>query len=709
MADNLTTIIYFQQNKMKLSEIKGIGAQMEKKLSALGIATIGNLMSFFPSKYVDLGLPTSVINAEEGQFYLFEGDVVRVKEQNSKKKAFTVTFRDSIAVKPVFFNAIFFNQPYLKNQFEEGKRFRLFSKITDGGISMLVNPTVEPVDKLKLLTKGIYTVYPLRNEIGQRTFKKMVYECFLTMNYKPSVKGVCDTSSPIEVAIEQNSIQGANLSDSQYALFDTLYKIHFPRSKEECEEAIESLSAIDFAMGLKTYRNTHKSAVRMRKNGYNAVGNEKGLFEKSLDFALTESQSKAIDDITSDLIGNENMSRIVSGDVGSGKSVVAYYAMVFSALAGRQSAYMCPTEILATQQYEKFKQIAEKLNIKVGLLTSSTKTAERRGILSGLKSGEILAIFGTQALVSKDVEYFDLSIAIIDEQHRFGVSCRAELENKGASDVLTLTATPIPRTLALTLYDDIDLSSIYKRESARTNISTKIMSDQKLDDLVNYVVEQCSNEKKQAFFVCPTIKDSDGLDLYSVEKFYEGYADRFSDLTTAILHGKMSNSDKSTVMQEYSLGNIDVLFATSLIEVGIDTKASIMTILNSDRFGLASLHQLRGRVGRDGKPAYCFLHTKSLGATALDRLRAMEDFDDGLMLAEKDLEMRGAGDFLGTKQKGITSSPYFKLPSNAKVLIRAKEMSKDSKYDELTSLMHELFGADYSDFENQLKSVTLNS
>lgn len=694
---------------MKLSEIKGIGAQIEKKLGALGIATIGNLMSFFPSKYVDLGLPTSVINAEEGQFYLFEGEVVRVKEQKGKRNSFTVTFRDSIAVKPIFFNAIFFNQPYLKGQFEVGKKFRLFSKITDGGVSLLVNPTVEPVDKLKLLTKGIYTVYPLRNEIGQRTFKKMIYECFLSLGYKPSVRGVCDTSTPIDVVIDQNSLQGANLSDSEYALYDTLYKIHFPRNKVECAEAIESLSTIDFAMGLKAYHNTHKSTVRMRKNAFVINTNVKEKFENTLNFPLTKSQLNAIDDITTDLTGKESMSRIISGDVGSGKSVVAYYTMVFSALAGRQSAYMCPTEILAIQQYENFKQIARKLGVNVALLTSSTKSAERRAILDGIQSGEISAVFGTQSLIGKDVVYRDLAIAIIDEQHRFGVSCRAELENKGARDVLTLTATPIPRTLALTLYDDIDVSSIYKRENAKTNISTKILSDQKLDDLVEYVVEQCSTHHKQAFFVCPTIKDSDGLDLYSVEKFYQAFSSKFDNLTTAILHGKMSNADKTSVMKDFSEGNISVLFATSLVEVGIDTKASIMVILNADRFGLASLHQLRGRVGRDGCPAYCFLHTKSLGETALNRLMAMENFDDGLMLAEKDLEMRGAGDFLGTKQNGITSSPYFKLPSSAKVLMRAKDMSKNKVYDDLTVIMRDLFEADYSDFENKLKSVTLNS
>ena len=693
---------------MKLCEIKGIGVQLEKKLSALGIATVGDLMSFFPSKYVDLGLPTSVIKAEAGQFYLFEGEVVRVKEQKGRTKSFTVVFRDSIAVKPVFFNAIFFNQPYLKNQFEVGKRFRLFSKIADADISMLVNPTIEPVDNLKLLSKGIYTVYPLKNEIGQRTFKKLILEAFSYLGY--DVNGL-NNSLNIDDRMLQSLSKTASFDriDGEGLLVHALYKIHFPTCIDEGERAVELLSSIDFAIGLKAYLNSKKYAVRTRKIFYNKVENVRSDFSNVIDFPLTPSQSQAIDDISNDMLGREHMSRIISGDVGSGKSIVAYFAMVFASLAGKQAAYMCPTEILATQQFEKFKVIADKLNIPTALLTSSTRSAERRAILNDLQEGKILAIFGTQSLIGKDVLYQNLALAVIDEQHKFGVSCRAELENKGACDVLTLTATPIPRTLALTLYDDIDVSSIYKRESAKTNISTKILSDQKLDALVEYVKNQCLDYGKQAFFVCPTIKDSDGIDIYSVEKFFEAYNEHFGNLTTSILHGKMSNAEKNAVMTSFSDGEIDLLLATSLIEVGIDTKASIIVILNADRFGLASLHQLRGRVGRDGSPSYCFLHTKANSVDALDRLVAMENFDDGLMLAEKDLEIRGSGDFLGTRQKGITLSPYFKLPSNAKVLMRAKAMSKDAGFDRLTDVMSELFGADYSDFEDSLKSVTLNS
>ncbi len=694
---------------MELTKIKGIGAQLEKKLNALGIVNIGNLLSFLPSKYINLGLPTSVLTAEEGQFYLFEGEVVKLRENSSRKKSFTVIFKDVISKKTTFFNAIFYNQPYLKSEFEIGKKFRLFSKIASGGVSLLVNPIVEPLDKLKLLTNGIYTVYPLKNEIGQRTFKKLIYEAFKLSGYQPTLNGIVEEkTSPIEQAIQYGTELHTNLNSCEFALLDTLYKLHFPSNESEGRENLETLSAIDFAMGLKTYQKSKLSATKCRKVFYKNQNNIKLCLQNVLGFSITSSQSRAMDSIAIDLESSANMSRIVSGDVGSGKSVVAYYALIYAATNGKQAAYMCPTEILATQQYSSFKKIGDALGISSALLTSSTKAAERKSILTGIKSGEISILFGTHSLVGNEVIYNNLSLAVIDEQHKFGVSCRAELENKGANDVLTLTATPIPRTLALTLYDDIDVSLIEKRESAKTNISTKIVSDSKLDDLINYITEECKSGK-QAFIVCPTIKDSDGLDLYSLDKFALSYSNVFNNLSASILHGKLSSAEKASAMADFSTGKTNLLVATSLIEVGIDTSANIIAILNADRFGLSSLHQLRGRVGRDGKHAFCFLHTKSSGDSALERLFALENIDDGLMLAERDLEIRGSGDFLGTKQKGITTSPYFKLPSNAKILLKAKELSKSQDYDQLTDVMSKLFDADYSDFAEQLKSVTLNS
>lgn len=683
---------------MELKAVKGIGESTIAKLSELGITSVGGLISFLPSKYVNLKLPESALYAEEGQFCLLVGEVVRVTEPSNRgTKSFTVTFLDKISNKRFFFKGIFYNQPYLYGDFEIGKSFRILAKITKiNGDVILINPTFEPEDKIKRLNKGVFTVYPLKGLIGQRTFKNI-----------------------IENAIDGMRVQGKNLYDvtDEYGNPDSaiesiriaLRSAHFPNSEEECKNALETLASLDFACGLYNYRNSRKNASKERKVFYNFQNSGILWFENLLNWRLTDTQKETMNSIADDLIKPCTMSRIVYGDVGSGKSVVAYFALTKSFDGGKQSAYMCPTEILAKQQYDNFLPIANKLEMNVALLTSSTHYADRKEILRGLSSGDIDAVFGTQSLVGGEVNYKSLSLAVIDEQHKFGVSCRTQIEEKGACDILTLTATPIPRTLALTVYDDIDVSKIEKREEARTHIQTKIISDAKLDDMLSYIARECESGK-QAFIICPTIKDCEGKDLYSISQFKDEYISKFSNLTASILHGKMSDEEKREVMENFSSGKISVLIATSLVEVGIDTKASIIAILNADRFGLASLHQLRGRVGRDGSQAYCFLHTKATTDRALNRLLAMTNFDDGSLLAEKDLEMRGAGDVLGARQSGSTATPYFKLPLTYSVLKSAKKLLASNNDGKIISArFSEIFNADYEEFVHALETVTLNS
>lgn len=681
---------------MELKAVKGIGESTIAKLSELGITSVGGLISFLPSKYVNLKLPESALYAEEGQFCLLVGEVVRVTEPSNRgTKSFTVTFLDKISNKRFFFKGIFYNQPYLYGDFEIGKSFRILAKITKiNGDVILINPTFEPEDKIKRLNKGVFTVYPLKGLIGQRTFKNIIENAIDGMRMQSAIDGAEEYGNS-DSAIENIRI--------------ALRSAHFPNSEEECENALETLASLDFACGLYNYRNSRKNASKERKVFYNFQNFGILWFENLLNWRLTDTQKETITSIADDLIKPCTMSRIVYGDVGSGKSVVAYFALAKSFDGGKQSAYMCPTEILAKQQYDNFLPIANKLGMKVALLTSSTHYADRKEILRGLSSGDIDAVFGTQSLVGGEVNYKSLSLAVIDEQHKFGVSCRTQIEEKGACDILTLTATPIPRTLALTVYDDIDVSKIEKREEARTHIQTKIISDAKLDDMLSYIARECESGK-QAFIICPTIKDCEGKDLYSISQFKDEYISKFSNLTTSILHGKMSDEEKREVMENFSSGKISVLIATSLIEVGIDTKASIIAILNADRFGLASLHQLRGRVGRDGSQAYCFLHTKATSDRALDRLLAMTNFDDGSLLAEKDLEMRGAGDVLGARQSGSTATPYFKLPLTYSVLKSAKKLlasNNDGKI--ISSCFSEIFNADYEEFVHALETVTLNS
>ncbi|MCQ2602856.1 MAG: DNA helicase RecG, partial [Clostridia bacterium] len=340
------------------------------------------------------------------------------------------------------------------------------------------------------------------------------------------------------------------------------------------------------------------------------------------------------------------------------------------------------------------------------LLTASTSSANKKEILKGIENGDIQAVFGTQSVIGESVNYHDLTLAVADEQHKFGVRERAKLEDKGANDILTLTATPIPRTLSLTIYDDIDVSSIEKRESAKTNITTKTVSDNKLADLLFYIKKECESGK-QAFIVCPSIKDSEGVEIYSIEQFKKDYLQIFGNLNCSILTGKMSPDEKNQAMQDFAEGKTRLMVATSVIEVGIDTKASIIAVLNADRFGLASLHQLRGRIGRDGSPAYCFLHYKHFSEKGYERLSSLEKISDGLLLAEKDLDMRGAGDILGARQSGVSVSPWLGLPLNFNVLTKAKQIEHDNP--ESVYEFTKALGADYSAFVDNLQSVTLNS
>lgn len=668
---------------MELCEIKGIGDATEQKLFTLGITTVYGLISFLPSKYVDLKLPVPALEAEEGQFSLFDGEVTSVGLPSRRgTKSFSVIFKDKLSVKPVHFKATFFNQPYLSQTVNVHDEYRILGKVVSaGGELSLINPVLERIDNIKHL-EGIYTVYPLKGEIGQRTFKNLLHAAF-DLIYKSGE---------------------FNVSDGGFIA--ALRSAHFPSSLDEAANSVEKLSALDLATGLVAYKKVRKSAEKPRRLFYNLPNIRILDFINALFVAPTPSQLSAFEDIFKDLNSGKNMSRIISGDVGSGKSLAAYAAIYYACSAGYQAAYMAPTEILAAQQFHKFSKIAETLDIKCSLLTSSTTGIERQTALHGLANGEIDAVFGTQSVIGADVKYKNLSLAVIDEQHKFGVSDRARIEDKGACDVLTLTATPIPRTLALTVYDDIAVSRIEKREDAATHIITKIVSDDRLDDLLKYVDGECLKDN-QAFIVCPSIRDNEGLEVYSIEQFVKENIRIFDNLAVSILTGKTKANEKTEAMTAFQDGKTQLMLATSVIEVGIDTAANIIVVMNSERFGLASLHQLRGRVGRDGSSAYCFLHTKQPTERALERLTALENISDGNLLAEKDLDMRGAGEMLGTSQSGKTLSPYLKLPINAAVLKEARRIANDEQG--AVAEFSKLTNGDYSQFIEKIQNVTLNS
>lgn len=620
-----------------ISRLRGVGPAIAEKLDALGIRSARELLFFLPSGYTDLGDPVAVSDAEDGAYSLVKGSVLSLTKPSPRgKRGFTVRLADCLDGRGAPFTVTYYNQPYFHSAFAGGGEFVFLAKFRSGERS-LVNPVFDKADGDKL--GGVFVSYPLRGLIGRRTFIKLLRE-----------------------AISAERAEGGEAE--QFAeLFE---KVHFPSSVGEAGEALTRLAALDLAAGIAVYKASVVRGDKSRRRRYDLPPDIVGEYISLLPVTPTESQLAAMRDIAADLSGGEKMSRVVSGDVGSGKTLVAFFAAYAAARAGRQCAVMAPTEILAAQHAAKFAALFSG-KISSGLLTASTGAKEAEDILRGLADGTLSVAFGTQSLLSRRVNFRDLATAVIDEQHKFGVAERAELQNKGAEDVLTLTATPIPRSLALALYDDIAVSRIVKRADAVTNIATRIVTDAKLEDLIAYIASEC-RAGKQAFIVCPSIRDSEGFETLSAESFAGAHEDKLAGVSYAVLHGRMSADAKRERMSAFASGELSLLIATSVVEVGVDTKASIMCVLGADKFGLASLHQLRGRVGRDGSPAYCFLHMRGRGERAARRLDVLCRETDGNKIAESDLELRGAGELLGARQSGVSATPCLSLPVTAAVI-----------------------------------------
>ncbi|MEI3409116.1 MAG: helicase-related protein [Christensenellales bacterium] len=674
---------------LTLRDVKGVGDATIKKLHDLDIHSVFEVFSFLPRKYIDLKEPVKVMDAEPNQLCFLEGRVENVSSvTKSKTRSFFVIFSDNLANNKVFFKAMFYNMPFLHDGFEKGQEYRLLTRLTnDLGTLTVVNPSIEKVERISKLD-GIYTLYPLGSVMGQNAFKNIIYSAL------DSLKGV--------------HYEG-NLAKVNKDLALCFEAAHRPSSVNIAQRAIDSLASIDLAIVLSIYRKLRNNTQKTRRVFYNFNNFRILDFLSTLSFQPTDSQRKAFEEIYNDLNSNEYMSRIISGDVGSGKTAVAFFALWLAAKGGKQAALMAPTEILAEQHAKKFGSIAKESGIRYALLTSSVCQSERKKILAGLKNGYYQCVIGTNSLVSNDIEYQNLALAVIDEQHRFGVNDRARLEQKGAVDVLSLTATPIPRSMALTFYEDIAISHIKKREEAETNVSTKVYDD--LHSAVDFVIDKLKRGK-QAFIVCPSIVDAEGNNLMSIESFLRDFGNLFGDFSICVMHGKLKNDEKEQAMADFSSGKTQLLIATTVIEVGIDTKASEILILNADRFGLSSLHQLRGRVGRDGSEAHCLLHSSNKGERAIQRLETLEKSNDGQYLAEMDFAMRGAGDFLGVKQSGRSLTPIFSLQINAQILSNAKEYAEKNlsnlSLSELLALSR-TSKSGIDDFLAELGAVTLNS
>ncbi len=677
---------------MSVQYLKGVGPTRSELLNKIGIYTVKDLIMYYPRVYEDRTEVRKISEFIEGESVLFKGVICSRIVTSRVRNSMTIS-KGYITDGSLDCKVVWFNQKYIANYLKENEEYLFYGKIEkEANEFKVTNPIVYKLSELEKI-KGVYPIYPLTKGITQKYLFSLI-------------SGILTQNIEIKEILPSEIIKRYSLCSREYAI----KKIHMPKDFKEVAIARKRLifeELLLLTIALQMMKSSNEIHTKNRK--YLDV--DMGEFLSLLPFSLTGAQSRTLEEIKSDMYKNVPMSRMVQGDVGSGKTIVAACSIYIAVKSGYQAAMMAPTTILASQHYLGLKKYFDKLGIRSEIITSNTTKKQKQNIIEKLEFGIIDVIFGTHALIEENIKFKNIALVITDEQHRFGVNQRIKLSDKGDDvDILVMTATPIPRSLALLLYGDLDLSVIDELPPGRKKIETYVVG-QNMEKRIENFIEKQILEGRQIYVVCPLVEESEMMDdLKSVEKVYNEYiSGNLKKYKVEYLHGKMKPKEKDEVMQRFAGGSIDILISTTVIEVGVDVpNATCMIIEDSDRFGLAQLHQLRGRVGRGEHSSYCILKTKSKSKVALERLKIMEQSSNGFEIAEKDLELRGPGDFFGIRQSGL---PEFKLADLLKDInvlklatVASREILDDDfslKKEENQNLRDEVL----TKYEMQLKNI----